>query len=76
MRSGNTPTGGHLPKDRADTLSARTHTSGALRLTGACDEWQVSWGFQGIPVDWQRRAQAPGGSPKGELSPDLLTWPM
>jgi hypothetical protein len=48
----------------ADTLSASSHTSRALRLTDRRAEWQVSWGFRGRPVDWPDAETAENRSPE------------
>ena len=46
------------------TLSASSHTSRALRLTGRRAEWQVSWGFRGRSVDWPGVEAAENRSPE------------
>ena len=46
------------------TLSASSHTSHVLRLIDRRAEWQVSWGFQGKPVDWQGFEKPENRSPE------------
>ena len=52
LRLSNDFPGHQRPFVSGRTSSARSHTSGALRLTDRRAEWQVSWGFWGRPVDW------------------------
>lgn len=56
--------------------SASSPRRPTLRLTGRRADGQVSWGFRGRPVDWRSAETTEKSLSGGQLSPDLLTWPI
>lgn len=58
------PSGTLRPFVTGRTSSASSHTRRALRHTERSAEWQLSWGFEGRPVDWPGAETAENRSPE------------